>query len=502
MLSRTARGRPAQIVTYETHISWVFVVGDRAFKLKKPVVLQFLDYGTAARRREMCAAEVTLGRRLAPHLYRGVRAIIVRSGGELALAGAEDPRAVDYLVEMSAFAPDATLAAAIEAAAVPRSLPERLGARLASFHAACPARPCEGAAARARKEIEDNLDELRALAPASLLDRCARFLDVAIAARTSELDERGRCGRLREGHGDLRAEHVLLAPELAVIDCLEFDPALRTVDTADELGFLAMDLLRLGAEPLAREIIGAYRDAGGDCGTDGLIWMFAVHRALVRAKVEMLRAPQLGAAGAVPDPARSLWRVADRCAWRARSIEVLVICGGPATGKSTLARALGERFEVPCLNTDIVRKDLLGLAPTQRAGADAYTPAMDLRTYRELGARTRALLAAHSTVIVDGTFRHADERTAFTDALGADERSTVLVQCCVPLEVARQRARERAADPSSVSDATEAVVLEHGAPRGPVTSARSGTQIMLQTDHDPAEVEADLDAVLDLRLGG
>ena len=177
-------GAPADVVTHETHISWVFVVGERAFKLKKPVVLPFLDYGTPARRRAMCEAEVKLGRRLAPRIYRGVRALVA-DGDRLRLAAADDPRARDYVVEMDAFAPEATLAVAIGAGAVAPGLADRLGARLASFHAGCPGGPVERGAARARDEITANLDELRALTAGACdprIDRFRRFLEIRLVS--------------------------------------------------------------------------------------------------------------------------------------------------------------------------------------------------------------------------------------------------------------------------------------------------------------------------------
>src|SRR5579875_3910353 len=117
LLARTAGHADGRVTTHETHISWVFVAGDRAIKLRKPLVLPFLDYGTPARRRAMSEAEVRLGRRLAPHLYRGVRAVVA-DGPELALAPVDDPRALDYVVEMTAFAEGATLAAACAAGRV------------------------------------------------------------------------------------------------------------------------------------------------------------------------------------------------------------------------------------------------------------------------------------------------------------------------------------------------------------------------------------------------
>jgi aminoglycoside phosphotransferase family enzyme/predicted kinase len=503
LLVRTAcaSGSTVRADTHETHISWVFIVGGLAFKLKKPIVLEFLDYGTPARRRAMCEAEVALNGRLAPNVYRTVRAI-VPDGDELTLAPADDPRAVDYMVEMNAFAPEATLAAAVRAGTVPASLPAQLGACLASFHAGCSGSPIEDGAARARREISTNLAELRELTAGSLaprLDRFARFLDASVTAHAVALDDRGRRGRLREGHGDLRAEHVLVRPELAIVDCLEFDPEMRTLDTADELAFLAMDLLGLDAEPLAHQVLRGYRRAGGDCGGDDLLWMFAAHRALVRAKVGLLRATQLGTGAIAPHAADDMFDVAARCAWRGRAIDVLVICGGSATGKSHLATALSTRLAVPCLNTDIVRKDLLGLAPHAPAGAGAYTPQMGLRTYTELGTRTRALLAAHPTVIVDGTFRGAAERTSFTAALG-DRPSIVFVQCWVPPEVARQRARKREHSAERVSDASERIVVAQGPAPSLSDDVPPEAHILLRTDRDLAAIEADLDALLDARL--
>ncbi|HET9123451.1 MAG TPA: AAA family ATPase [Solirubrobacteraceae bacterium] len=491
-------GAAGSVAIHETHISWVFVGGGRAFKLRKPVVLPFLDYETPARRRAMAEAEIHLGRRLAPDLYRAVHALVVE-GSALGLAPVTDERAVDYLVEMRAFAQSDTLAAAIRDRSVPPRLAEELGARLARFHAHCAARPHPAAAARARHAARLNVEELRELTRGAhdrTLDRLVRFLDAALSAHATELDARGRHGRLREGHGDLRAEHVLLTPRLAVIDPLEFDSGMRTLDSADELGFLVMDLLRLGAEPLAAEILRAYRAAGGDCGEDRLVWMFAVHRALVRAKVAVL-----GDAHA-PDPggAATGWlEVADRCAWRGRSIDALVICGGSASGKSHLTGALAARLGLPSLNTDVVRKELLGIPPWARAGTGAYTAEMSLRTYRTLGARTRALLADHASVLVDGTFLGDRERAAFLETLGP-RRRTVFVQCTVPLQVARDRARRRAHSVASPSDATEEIVLAQGGPAGPFPDVAPAAQIILRTDRDGAAVQDDLDAMLDVRL--
>ena len=197
-----------------------------------------------------------------------------------------------------------------------------------------------------------------------------------MGSRSELLDERAAGGRVRDCHGDLRAEHVVLGPQLSVVDCVEFDPSLRTLDVADDLAFLVMDLTRLGADSPAAALVDSYREAGGDCGDDALLAFFAVHRALVRAKVQFVRAAQHPANSEVRTSAiangRGFVTLAERFAWRARTPGVLVICGVPACGKSYLARELSRASGFAVLSADVVRKDIAGLSPHERAPAEAW----------------------------------------------------------------------------------------------------------------------------------
>ena len=258
---------PEDVAVRETHISWLFLAGERAYKLKKPVVLDFLDYGTPARRRTMCAEEIRLNSRLAPGVYLAVRGLAAGDDG-LDIVADDDPRAVDYVVEMRRYDEDRTLAALVARGQVSDRQLDDVGTALAGFHRRCRPRPGVDGADAARHEIGDNLAELEPL----LADRrfrlgeLARFLHAFILAHAPMLDARSASGHVREGHGDLRAEHVILGGELSIVDCVEFDRSLRTVDVADDLAFLVMDLCARGAEPLARRVIDAYRAAGGDCG--------------------------------------------------------------------------------------------------------------------------------------------------------------------------------------------------------------------------------------------
>jgi aminoglycoside phosphotransferase family enzyme len=278
----------------ETHGSWVLLTSTRAYKVKKPVTMAFLDYGSLARRREMCRAEVAVNRRAAPGVYVGVRAI-VPSGDGVELAPDDAPGAIEYAVEMRRFDETATLAAAVEAGDATPELVADVGRRVAAFHAAAgEVTPAAGGEA-IKRSIDDDFATLSTLLsdyPGRARDLVAaeRFAAGFLGSRWEELDSRARAGRVRDGHGDLRAEHVLLGPHPALVDAIEFDPGLRRIDVGLDLAFLVMELHAAERQDLAAALVAGYRDEGGDPGDDRLLAFFAAYRARVRAKVALIRA--------------------------------------------------------------------------------------------------------------------------------------------------------------------------------------------------------------------
>src|SRR4051794_13766294 len=220
---------PQSVELRETHISWVFLAGDRAYKVKKPVRFPFLDYGTLARRRALCAEELRIGRRFAPSVYAGVVALVPRGREGLRIALEPDPRAVEYAVEMRCYAEGATLAARL-AHVAPADL-VAVGRAIAAFHAAVPAGAAGGTPVAA--VVAETLAALAAAgAPAGRLDALARFCRSALVRFAPELARRAAAGLVREGHGDLRAEHVLLGRRIEAVDAVEFDRGLRVADVA------------------------------------------------------------------------------------------------------------------------------------------------------------------------------------------------------------------------------------------------------------------------------
>jgi aminoglycoside phosphotransferase family enzyme/predicted kinase len=504
---QTYSPRPPAVEVRETHISWVFLAGELAYKLKKPLVFDFLDYGTAERRLEMCREEVRLNRRLAPDLYMGVRGVALHPDGAL-LTDADDPDAVDFVVEMRRYDERETLASLLARGQLACGQVAGVGRVLAEFHANARRVPADAAPVlTAERRFDRNLHELLAdveqRGEIERIQALERFAHAFIAAHAATFQRRATEGWIREGHGDLRAEHVLVGDQVRVVDCVEFDRALRDLDVADDLAFLVVDLAAHGGERFGEMLVRAYRDAGGDPGDDRLIAFYATYRALVRAKVALVRATQLptgsAARGRESAAARELIALAERFAWRARLPLLIVVCGPPASGKSHLARVLAERSGLAHLSSDLTRKRLVGVSPTQRADTEAYSPEWNERTYGELGRRAASEFAAGRGAIVDATFRHLADRQSF--AAGFDAAGPFLfIECQAPRSVLAERAARRAHDPERVSDADVTIALREQRAWEPLDEVPAPAHIALRTDRRLDEIVGDALALLDRRL--
>ncbi|MGZ8688758.1 MAG: bifunctional aminoglycoside phosphotransferase/ATP-binding protein [Gaiellaceae bacterium] len=498
---------PRSVELRETHISWVFLAGDLAYKVKKPLVLPFLDYGTAERRREMCREEVRLNRRLAPRIYLRVVGL-ARDGERWSLTAEDDPAACEYAVEMRGVEERRSLAALAAAGTLRAEHVSATAAVLAAFHAAAPV------ADRERREVavlEATLDEnvvtLRdsgaGVIEQSRLDAAEHFTRAFVEARRDELEARAQGGLVRDCHGDLRAEHVIVPEhgDVYVYDCIEFNPDLRQIDVAADIAFLVMDLTRLGADSLAELLIADYRRAGGDPGDEALLFVFASYRAWVRAKVACIRAQELS--GEDPELERvraeagELMRLGHRFAWRSRGPLVLVLCGVSGTGKTTVAHEVAAVSGWEHLSSDVTRKRLAGLDPTEPGGAGLYSRQRTIETYRELGRLAAERLDHDRGVVVDATFHLRAERDAFRDGFGERPGPLLFIECHASTETLLARVRERELKPDRVSDADTAVVEGQLAEFEPLDEVPRQWRAELRTEAQPAELVADLEAIVD-----
>lgn len=282
--------RPSSVQTIETHFAWLFLAGERVYKLKKPLRQGSMDYRTVALRERACRAELELNRRLAPQVYRRLVALGRARDGHLTLrAGA--PQVVDWLVQMRRLPAARMLDRAIAERSVSAQDLDRVVARLAVFFQQAEPLPMSDRTYRAltRREIRHSARELRAPDLALRAGRVNRVTQLQLAwlARHGAL-LRGRAATLRNGHGDLRPEHVFLGSpryRVCVIDCLEFNSQLRRLDPAEEVAFLVLECARLGAARLGRELLSRYARVMNDPVPPALMAFYMSRRAVVRAQI-------------------------------------------------------------------------------------------------------------------------------------------------------------------------------------------------------------------------
>jgi aminoglycoside phosphotransferase family enzyme/predicted kinase len=431
----------------------VLFVGDRAYKVKKQVDLTFLDFRTVEARERACRRELDLNRRLSPDVYLDLLRVSDSTGATR-----------DWVVVMRRMPAARRLSTLVRNGVDVRQDLRELARMLAAFHARADRGPevlADGRQQALRQRWTDNLTETAPFVGAVLdQERFDEIADLALRyvdGRGRLLDERVRDGFVVDGHGDLLAEDIFcLVDGPRVLDCLEFDDALRHVDGLDDAAFLAMDLERLGVPDLATRFLRWYDEFTGGPAPTSLTHHYLAYRAFVRVKVACLRYEQ-GATEARAD-ARRLASLAWRHLRQAR-VTLVLVGGLPGTGKSTVASALADRTGCVLLRSDLVRRELpetSSLDPHAGYRRGRYAPRHVHATYQELLDRATALLERGESVILDASWSSADERAAAREVARRTVSDPLELRCEAPLEVTRPRLAARVGDPS---DATVDVAL-------------------------------------------
>lgn len=457
---------PVRLV--ETHISWVLLAGSLAYKLKKPLRLPFLDFSTLARRRQFCAEELRLNRRLAPSIYLGVVNVC---------DSAEGPRfdgsgqVLDVAVKMRRFPDGALWSEMLAAGTLTSHHIDAMAQKLADLHrdaGVAPPGSSFGSAASHEHVVQlliDGIDaeksEVATTGPQTVWPALRAWLAAQPQALGPLWVARLRDGRVRECHGDLHLANVLqLAGKATAFDGIEFDPELRWIDVLDDLAFLAMDLMANDRRALAFRFINAYLQASGDyVGLPALRYYLAC-RAIVRARVIGIGERQGASSGAHCSAAQYMALAAALST--GADARLAITHGLPGSGKSFVAQAMLEAVGAIGVRSDVERKRFFGLGALEksreRVPGGIYDPETTKRTYSRLAEIAQVALAAGWPVVADAAFLRRSERTGFAGLAESLAVPFTVFDCRAESLVLRRRLEQRQAAGSDPSEADVAVL--------------------------------------------
>jgi aminoglycoside phosphotransferase family enzyme/predicted kinase len=440
----------------ETHISWVLLTGEFAYKIKRPVHYPFVDLRSVGRREFLCREEVRLNRRFAPELYLEV-CQITSLDGEARLNGSG--LVIEHAIKMRQFRRDDELDRLLETARIEPGELAQFGRDLAHIHADLPVvEPTQtwGRPEAQRALILENLDECARAATVFGGEADVHALRAILHARletaTRWMSERFAGGMVRECHGDLHSRNIVRrGSRLLAFDCMEFEPAFRWIDVADEVAFLLADLDSCHQPLHAQAFLGGYLALSGDYQACRLLELYKAHRSLVRAKVSALSVvgvAEMGAAQIVA--ARQQYHDYLNCARSSLSPKrpiLILMCGLSGSGKTWIAKRLAPLLGAVHLRSDIERKRLVGLCESARSGSDLeqglYSREASTRVYQHLAQCAGDTLAGGYTTIVDATFNRREDRLHFHDLSVQLGVTVCVVHCQAPPEVLQARIGER-----------------------------------------------------------
>ena len=494
----------AAVQLIETHISWVLLAGEFAYKIKRPVRYDFVDLRDLERRKFFCEEELRLNRRFAPELYLQVCAIVA-TDGNARIDGPGEP--IEYGVRMHRFDRAHELDQLLATRQIQPSELEDFGRTLALIHARLPAASAAapwGEAEAIAAAVLRNLDE--SVAAAAVFGNGAEILALrdplreGLAALAPTMAARRADGRVRECHGDLHAGNLVrIGGRMLAFDCIEFEPAFRWIDVADEIAFLLSDLTAREQPLHAHAFRGGYLAQSGDYHACRVLAVYCAHRALVRAKVASLTARE--AAPALQAELRAEHRRLIACACAAlaaRRPRLLLMCGLSGAGKTWVARGLAPPLNAVHLRSDVERKRRAGLGERDHSGSQLasglYSPQATASLYGHLARCAEDALRGGCNVIVDASFLRRSERSAFRELARRLGASLQLVHCHAPQRALQARVMARQRAQQDASEADLAVLDWQIAQFEPIT-AEEGVEVISSDTTDPSVYQRVLRAI-------
>ncbi len=504
--------KPTDIIHKQTHISDVFLAGDRVYKVKKPVNLGFLDFSTLEKRYKFCCEEVRLNQRLTSDIYLGVENI-TRDNGNYGLnsSGHTSGQTIDYAVKMRRLPDESTLKAMLMSNNIKEAFIDALTRTLADFYKKSAAEQKDMEPFGSVEVIERNCRENFAQLPVfsdtgsiqSKLHIIKNTTHMFLDRHQGLFERRIKNGHICDTHGDLKAEHVYDYRGVQILDCIEFNQRFRYQDTACDLAFLVMDMEFLGYRPAALYLLSQYVKTTHDPDLMQVIDFYKCYRAMVQVKVQHLQIdsmpPQEDTRKATHiHKMEDYMDLAYQYAVKMACPVIWVVCGMIATGKSTVAKKLASLFSLPCIRSDEVRKSLFEALPDkmEQTGFEKgmYAPEATSLVYGKMLMTAQTDLEKGRSVILDATCRNRKERQDMLQLAADTGANIIFVECRCPDRETQKRLRNREHQ-STVSDAR----LEHFAA---IKKSMAPFDHLSEDVHMPVRTDQPLDNIMEFLLTG
>jgi uncharacterized protein len=453
----------------QTHISHIFLTDMYVYKIKKPVNFGFLDFTTLEKRRFYCNEELRLNRRLSPDIYLEMVAICQDTTGMVSFN--TDSPVLEYAVKMRRMPEDRMMSRLLDQGGVTSADIDAIARKVSQFHGEA-ARgngiQLYGTVEAIKANWLENLQQTMPYFERTLSEQDHQLIGEWALNRLEQdallFQQRVHDGFIRECDGDLHSENICLNGQVHIFDCIEFNEKFRYSDTAADVAFLAMDLENHGRRDLAEYFVDRYELESGDSGMRRILPLYLANRAFIRGKVESFRLddPLIDSEGKAAATARAqrFFRLARGYVVREKlPVTLFLTCGPTGCGKSAVAGELAFQLGLIHLSSDLERKRLAGVEPTER-GRDIYNSAWNQATYNRLLELGQAGLASGASVIVDATFKSRTERKRFTDMASAAGAPAIFLQLLCPPDLIRQRLEARKMRDNVVSDGTWEVYLQ------------------------------------------
>ena len=482
---------PETVELVQTHISWVFIAGDEVYKVKKPVDFGFLDFTTLEKRKFYCEEELRLNRRLAPSIYLDVVPIMLDPSGRAALRGGGE--IVEYAVRMKKLPLDRMLKTLLAENRMPDKTMDALAGKIAQFHKTAQTGGTideMGSISTIRHNNEENFTQTQKYVDVAISAHqygfIREYVEKFLQANRPLFEKRVADHKIRDCHGDLHLEHICVVDDIIVFDCIEFNERFRFSDTAAEVAFLTMDLDFNGYPGHADEFTRAYLHHSGDGEMNSLLNFYRCYYAYVRGKVTSFRLDQKELPPAernqVKRTAAKYFDLAFTYAARLEKPALIVTAGMIGSSQSFQARHLAARLGAEIIRTDVLRKEMLDIPPTEKHldafGEGIYSAGISQKTYEKAMELSAEIIRRGRPVIIDASFSTRAQRALAVNLAGRLGVPYYIIECICPDEIVKKRLARREHDKNNPSDGRWEILMEqkkHYEPIGEIPPDRHFT---------------------------